>query len=153
MVIFPRKLTLACFWQLNVCEKHDFMKQFYGMAIGFLTLFLVSFTPYYSIEEVVSALKSGNATQLARYFDERIDISLPGKSDNYSRSQGEMILKDFFASNEVKGFQVKHTGESNGSQFCFGVLQTKGGNYRTKLYMKQKADKQVLQEIGFQKVE
>jgi hypothetical protein len=78
------------------------MKQFYGWAIGLFTLFLVSFTPYYySIEEVVSAMRSGNANLLSKYFDERVDISLPGKNDNYSKSQGELILKDFFSNNDV----------------------------------------------------
>jgi len=130
------------------------MKQFYGWVIAACTLLLSSFTPYYyTIEEVVSAMRSGDANQLSRYFDDRIDISLPGKNDNYSKSQGELILKDFFTNNNVKDFQIKHKGENNGSQFCFGVLQTKSGNYRTKLYMKQKGDKQVLQEIGFQRVE
>jgi hypothetical protein len=130
------------------------MKHFYGWALALSTLILTSFTTYYySIEEVVSAMKSGNANQLSRYFDDRIDITLPGKNDNYSKSQGELILKDFFSNNDVKDFQIKHKGENNGSQFCFGVLQTKNGNFRTKLYMKQKGDKQVLQEIGFQRVD
>jgi Domain of unknown function (DUF4783) len=122
------------------------------MVIG-IALFLVSFRPMYSIEEVVSALRTGNVPQLARYFDDRIDLSLPGKSDNYSRTQAEMILKDFFSSNPVKDFQVKHKGENNGSEFCFGVLQTKSGNFRVKLYMKQKGERQVLQEMGILKVE
>lgn len=128
------------------------MKQVFGWMV-LLSVLLVSFKPFYSIEEVVQAMKNGDANQLSKYFDDRIDISLPGKNDNYSKSQGEMILKDFFSNNYVKDFQVKHKGENNGSQFCFGVLQTKSGNYRTKLYMKQKGDRQVLQEIGFQKVD
>ena len=121
------------------------------MAVSMLLL--VSFRSFTSIEEVVSAVKSGNANELSRYFDDRIDISLPGKNDNYSRSQGEMILKDFFSSNDVKDFQIKHKGENNGSEYCFGILQTRNGNFRTKLYMKQKGDRQVLQEIGFQRVD
>lgn len=99
---------------------------------------------------MLAALRSGNAAQLAKYFDSRVDISLPNKSDNFSKNQAEMILKDFFASNEVKNFQVKHKGENNGSQFCIGLLQTRNGNFRTKLYMKQKGDQQVVQEIAFQ---
>lgn len=129
------------------------MKQLQGWVLALATLFLFAFNHItYSIEEVVSAMKTGNANQLSRYFDDRIDISLPGKNDNYSRSQGELILKDFFNNYDVKDFQIKHKGENNGSEFCFGVLQTKSGNFRTKLYMKQKGDRQVLQEIGFQRV-
>ena len=126
------------------------MKKLLPIVLATFTLLFTSFKPIYSIEEVVSAMRTGNANQLSRYFDDRIDIQLPTKSDNYSRTQAEMILKDFFSSNEVKNFQVKHKGENNGAQFCIGLLQTRNGNYRTKLYMKQKGDRQVLQEIGFQ---
>lgn len=121
-----------------------------GLVITSVALFLLSFAPSYSIEQVLVALRTGNATELAKYFDSRVDISLPNKSDNYSKNQAEMILKDFFASNEVKNFQVKHKGENNGSQFCIGLLQTKNGNFRTKLYMKKKGGQQVVQEIAFQ---
>lgn len=116
-------------------------------------IFLSSFTITASIDEVLAALKAGNASQLAKYFDTRVDISLPNKSDNFSRNQAEMILKDFFASNEVKNFIVKHKGENAGSQFCIGLLQTRNGNFRTKIYMKQKNGQQVVQEIAFQSEE
>ncbi len=126
------------------------MKKLIGLAIASVSLFLSSFSFSVSIDEVIAALKSGNATGLSKHFDSRVDISLPDKSDNFSRNQAEMILRDFFASNEVKTFVVKHKGENNGSQFCIGVLQTKHGNFRTKLYMKSKGDVQVVQEIAFQ---
>jgi hypothetical protein len=113
-------------------------------------VFLSSFTVTDAFDDVLAALKAGNASQLARFFDSRVDISLPNKSDNFSRNQAEMILKDFFASNEVKSFVVKHKGENGGSQFCIGVLQTRNGNFRTKVYMKQKGSQQVVQEIAFQ---
>ena len=126
------------------------MIKYVGLVMASLSLFLSSFAPSYSIEEVLTALRTGNANQLAKYFDNRVDISLPNKSDNFSKKQAEMILKDFFASNMVKNFVVKHKGENNGSQFCIGLLQTKNGNFRTKLYMKQKGTQQVVQEIAFQ---
>ena len=129
------------------------MKKYLGFATTVFSLFLVSFTPFYSVDDVVTAMRNGDASQLSKYFDSRVDISLPGKSDNYSKSQAEMILKDFFSSNEVKNFQVKHKGEQNGSQFCIGLLQTRTGNYRTKFFMKQKGSEQLVQELGFELVE
>jgi len=129
------------------------MKKYLGFAIVFISLSLVSFTPHYSIDDVVAAIRGGNASQLSKYFDSRVDLSLPGKSDNYSKSQAEMILKDFFANNTVKNFVVKHKGEQNGSEFCIGLLQTKNGNFRTKFFMKQKGDLQVVQELGFEVTE
>lgn len=129
------------------------MKKYLGFAIVAISLSLVSFTPHYSIDDVVAAIRSGNASQLSKYFDSRVDLSLPGKSDNYSKSQAEMILKDFFANNTVKNFVVKHKGEQNGSEFCIGLLQTKNGNFRTKFFMKQKGGLQVVQELGFEVTE
>jgi hypothetical protein len=126
------------------------MKKILGMVYVSASLFLLSFAPAYSIEQVLSALKKGDAVALSKYFDSRVDISLPNKSDNFSKNQAEMILKDFFSSNEVKDFVVKHKGENNGSQFCIGLLQTRNGNFRTKLYMKQKGGQQFVQEIAFQ---
>src|SRR5688500_20408092 len=97
------------------------MKKHLGFATIALSLFLVSFTPFYSIDDVVTAMRNGNASQLSKYFDTRVDITVPGKSDNYSKSQAELILKDFFSSNEVKNLQVKHKGKQNGSEFCIEI--------------------------------
>ena len=105
------------------------------------------------IEDIVGALRTGNATQLSRYFDIRVDITLPDKSDNYSRAQAEIIIRDFFSNNNVRNFEIKYKGENNGSNYCIGTLRTRNGDYRTKLFMKQKDSKQVLQEIAFQIVE
>jgi len=130
------------------------MKKIWGSAFIALTLFLVSFSPPYSIEEVVTAIRGGNAGQLAKFLDNRIDITLPGKSDNYSKNQAEMILKDFFTQNSVQNFQIKHKGDnSDGSQFCIGTLKTKNGDFRTKFFMKMRGDKQVIQEMEFQPTE
>jgi hypothetical protein len=119
----------------------------------YMTLFLAlsSFTLFASIDEVVNALRSGNTSQIAKFFDNTVEISMPDKSNSYSKGQAEMVLKDFFTTNAVKNFTVVHKGENNGSQYCIGTLATKNGTYRTTVYMKQKGDRQLLQEISFEK--
>ena len=117
------------------------------------TIALLSFKPAFSIDEVAVAMRSGNAAQLSRYLDNRVDISLPDKTDTYSKTQAEMIIRDFFTTNGVETFEVKHKGENGGSEFCIGILKTKNGDFRTVLFMRLKGDKQFLQEIRFQPVE
>jgi len=129
------------------------MKSILGLAVLTFSLVLVSFRPSYSLDEVAYAMRSGNAGQLSRFLDNRVDISLPDKSDTYSKSQAEMIIRDFFITNGVQNFQIKHKGENGGSEYCIGVLQTRNGDYRTTLFMKQKGDQQLLQELRFQVVE
>ena len=117
------------------------------LAIGFL---FSAFTSFSGMDEVINALKSGNTAQIARFFDNTVEITMPGKSSSFSKSQAELVLKDFFNNNPVKGFEVMHKGDNAGSQFCIGNLDTKNGSYRTTLFMKQKGDKQLLQEIRFE---
>lgn len=137
------------------------MKSILGLAVLIISLILASFRSdsipdthgtsiTYSIDDITGAMRSGNVGQLSRYLDTRVDISLPEKSDTYSKSQAEMIIRDFFTTNVVKNFLVKHKGENGGTEFCVGVLQTRNGDYRTTLFIKEKGEKQLLQEIRFQ---
>jgi hypothetical protein len=130
------------------------MKSIVGLALLTFTLVLVSFRPLspYTLDAITTAIRIGNAGDLSRYLDSRVDISLPDKSDTYSKIQAEMIIRDFFTTNGVQNFLVKqHKGpDGTGSEFCVGVLQTRNGDYRTTLFIKQKGDKQVLQELRFQ---
>lgn len=150
------------------------MKATLGIALLTISLFLVSFRSNYTrvnvgsyytnlrsnvtsdyandyaIDEIASAIKSGNVVKLSRYLDSRVDISLPEKSDTYSKSQAEMIIRDFFSTNGVQNFLIRHKGENGGSEFCVGLLKTRNGDYRTTLFIKLKGDKQLLQEIRFQ---
>ncbi|MCM5527533.1 DUF4783 domain-containing protein [Parasegetibacter sp. NRK P23] len=124
------------------------MKYLYRSALILLpVLLLTAFTNFQTLDGVVSAMKSGNAAQLSKFFDTYVDISLPAKSNSYSKSQAELVMKDFFTTNAVKSFEVKHKGENGGSQFCIGILQTKNGQYRATIFLKQKGEKQLLQEI------
>ncbi len=124
------------------------MKRFFTLIAA--TVLLSSFTFFTSIDEVVTAMKNGDAAQIARFFDNTVEITMPDKSNNYSKSQAEMVLKDFFSTNGVKSFDVMHKGENAGSQYCIGTLITKNGSFRTTVFMKQKNDKQLLQEIRFE---
>ena len=125
------------------------MKKIFTILAAFVAL--SSFTIITGLNDVVNAIKSGNAVSVSKYFDNTVEITINGKSSNYSKTQGEVVLRDFFANNAVKSFTVLHQGQSGGSEFCIGTLITSNGNYRTTLNLKQKGDKQSLQEIKFEK--
>jgi hypothetical protein len=120
------------------------------ISIVLLVFMISGFKAASGLDDVIKALRSGNATELAKYVDDNIEISLPDKSDTYSRAQAVIILQDFFTTNGVKAFEVKHKGDNGGSQFCIGTLQTRSGNYRATVFMTQKNGKQSIREIRFQ---
>ena len=124
------------------------MKHF--LVLSILTFFFSSFKVNTGINEVVAAMRSGNSTLIAKYFDDLVDISMPDKSNTYSKNQAELVLKEFFTNNPVKKFEIIHKGENAGSQFCIGTLYTKNGSFRTTIFMKQKGGGQLLQELRFE---
>ena len=113
-------------------------------------LLLSAFTMVTGLSDVISGIKAGNAAAVAKYFDNTVEITISGRSNSYSKSQGEAVLSDFFANNPVKTFNVIHQGESGGSQFCIGTLSTGNGSFRTTINLRRKSDKDVLQEIKFE---
>ena len=146
-------------FSIHGATKTLYMKKFISTLIIVLGLIpialgLVSFTAQNSnLDEVIGALKDGKAAELGKYMDENVEVTLPDKSNNYSKAQAVLVLKDFFDNNEVKSFEVKHKGDQNGGQYCVGTLQTKSGNYRTTVFMKTKDGKDFIKAIRFQSVE
>ncbi|HMK04337.1 MAG TPA: DUF4783 domain-containing protein [Ferruginibacter sp.] len=124
------------------------MRHFFTLLA--VTALFSSFTLFSSIDEVINAMKTGNSSEVAKFFDNTVELNMPGKSNSYSKGQAELVLKDFFSSNSVKTFEIIHKGENSGSQYCIGTLITKVGSFRTTIFMKQRGDKQVLQEITFE---
>ena len=126
------------------------MKKIFTLIFSSLILLVCAFKPLAGLDDVIAALNTGNATELAKYVDDNIEINLPDKSDSYSRTQAVMILRDFFSNNGVKSFEVKHKGTNGNSEFCIGELNTKSGTYRTTVFMISKNGKQLVREIRFQ---
>ena len=128
------------------------MQKFFTLFLSTVLIVGSSFKPISGIDDVITALRAGNATDVGKYIDENVELSLPDKSDNYSKAQAIMILKDFFTNNVVSGFETKHTGDNSGNQFCIGTLHTKSGDYRTTVFMKTKNGRQSVKEIKFQPI-
>jgi hypothetical protein len=118
-----------------------------------LAMVAVKATPPANIlESVAAAIQAGNAKQLAQYFDSNVDITVYNKEEMYSKTQAEMVVKDFFAKNSPASFKIIHKGASNqGSEYAIGTLVTSVGSFRTYIYIKQKGTSYFIQEIRFEK--
>ena len=98
---------------------------------------------------VVSALQAGNAEELARYFDSYVDLTLPDRRvGSCSKSQAKMVLRDFFDTYKVKGFNVQVRGGGQNPGYCMGTLQTAGGNFRTTLFIREEGEQPLIKEIA-----
>ena len=104
------------------------------------------------LDNIASAVRSGNSKEVSRYFDSNVEITILDKESVYSKVQAEMVLRDFFAKNPVQSFELMHRGSSGqGSSYGIGTLKTSNQSYRTYYYVKQKGNALNIQEIRFEK--
>lgn len=95
------------------------------LIISFFTVFLgLFYSPTDVSEDVVLALKQGKASELVKYFDDKVSIKLISQEDVLSRSQAEANIKYFFEKHSVKSFNASHTSSLNNmSQYITGTLE------------------------------
>jgi hypothetical protein len=125
------------------------MGRFFRLTIVFAAFFtLCSFD--ITVDEILGAIKKGDALKISRHFDNLVEITLNDKSNSYSRTQAEVVLKDFFSNNNVRSFTIIHRVNSNNGEYCVGTLNTTSGEYRTTILFKNKGDKKMVQEMRFE---
>ena len=115
---------------------------------------LLAFAPVTAnVNDVVSALKVGDASRMSKYFDNLVEISLNDRSHSYSRSQAEMVMRDFFTNNDVTDFEVVYKSNVPDGEYCMGKLTTRHGGFRTTFSLKTRGDRKLIQEISFEDVD
>jgi hypothetical protein len=106
-------------------------------------------------DDVASAVKTGNAANVSKFFSANVDLKILDKEDVYSKAQAELILKDFFAKNPMKSFAIIHKGTSkNGDQFAIGTYETTAGKkFRSYFLFKKEGAGLTIQQLRFEEQE
>ena len=82
------------------------MKKFLLLITLSFTLF--SFKAADNVPAIINALKTGNAEEIGKYFDNFIDLSLPEKEEmkNMGKTQASIAYKSFYEEVGVKTFKI-----------------------------------------------
>jgi len=131
------------------------MKKTVTTAIFLIVVSLVSLVSSFAqasqFASITNALRSGDAVEIAKYMDNVVDITINNNQSTYSRSQAEMVLRNFFSKNKPKNFEVERSGDQTTGHFNIGLLVTTNGKYTVYLFLKEKNNDFFLQEIRFEK--
>lgn len=99
-----------------------------------------------------NALKAGDASALARQFNQQVEVTINGKQSSYSKAQAEIVIRDFFRDNPPSDFAIMHTGSSKGGlQFAIGKYTTGKINYSVLMRVKESGTAKLIHEISFVK--
>ena len=105
-------------------------------------------------EKIALAIRAGNAKELSKYFSKNIDLNIPGSEGVFSKTQAELILKDFFSKYKTLSFNTLHQGSSkDGAKYTIGNLKTDKGSFRLYFYMKKTSDTYYIHEFSLNEEE
>lgn len=103
------------------------------------------------IDKVVNAIKAMDANKLASYFNETVDLEAGESDGSYSKTQAEIIFRQFFKNHPLTSFSLNHQGSSNdGSKYLIGTYKTAKIEYRVYVLMKLIDEQMRIQEIQFE---
>ena len=103
-------------------------------------------------DKIAGCIKTGNAKELASYFHTNIELTVLDNDGTYSKSQAEIIMRDFFVKNPPNSFTVNHKGASKDqTQFFIGSYKT-SNNQELRIYilLKTYSDKLFIQQLQIQ---
>jgi hypothetical protein len=102
------------------------------------------------IGNVRMAIKTGSSKELAKYFGDNVEIHFDGERSNYSKSQAEFVLRDFFKKYPPVDFQYVHQGNSGeGLKYAIGKYMIGNGSYRIWLLFKKNGNIYYVDTIDF----
>ena len=130
-------------------------------AGNYLKLFLVAATMVFQqsawgqsevINNVRSAIKAGSSKELSKYLGDMISLEIEGVQSNYSKTQAEYVLKDFFKKYQPNDFQYVHQGASEGGlKYAIGRYSYDGGSFRVVLRSKNMNGSYKVSSLDFTK--
>ncbi len=125
------------------------LKKAIPLLIVFSLIFnLGSFTYNQEIpSDIAIAFKVGSAEELAKYFNNTIELAILEKEDVYSKIQAQQIIDNFFTDYYPKSFEFIHQGGKGESKFAIGKLVTFNGTFRVTLLLKSQDEKSLIHQL------
>jgi len=123
-----------------------------SITLIILSFIIAGFQPAQDIPEAISsAFKAANSKELVKHFNNNVELVILENEDVYSKTQAEMILRDFFDKYPPKKFAILHQGGKNGSKYAIGDLTTSKGNFRVYFLLKKTEDSYLIHQLRIEK--
>lgn len=125
----------------------------YFILVAFLVLFAFkSNAQNETVKKVKLVLEVGNANELSKFLNDKVDLNIDGEEGTYSHSQAEGVLKNYFKENPPNSFQINHEGASeNGLIYAIGEYKSGVNSFRVWIRLKNVNDQYKIHEMSFVK--
>lgn len=104
------------------------------------------------INNLRTAIKAGSSKELVKNFNSMVELNFDGAKSNYSKSQAELVMKEFFKKYPPDDFQYIHKGSSKeGLTYVIGKYNYAGGSFRVWILIKKFDTQYLVELINFNK--
>ncbi len=103
------------------------------------------------IEQISNAINNNKPDSVFQYFNEKIELSVPGQTGINSRNHAQMILKDFFRDNQPSSFYIVSKNFSQQGVFIVGTLNTQKQRYRLSFLIRNNQKQQLIYQFSIEK--
>lgn len=118
---------------------------FSGLLLGFS----VNTSPENAFNSLERAFKEGDSKKIVAHVDDKILLEINRLESVYSKSQAELILKDFFEKNKPKDFSVKSKSLTKGNYALLGTLNCNNNkSFRVSIKLRELGNYFVLDKIS-----
>ena len=101
------------------------------------------------IDEVGESFIDGSVERLVKYFDERVEITLMGRRQEYSKAQAQYVMTQFFQDYPSGSFGILHRGTADGVAYALGELRSSTGTFEVNIFVKVDPGASRVTEIRF----
>lgn len=101
------------------------------------------------VETFRMSMQRHDAGDLARFFDNTVDITYEHTQSVYSKTQARMILNDFYTRYNPQNFEVEYNSRSqaNDAQYIIGTANTAKGKFKVFFFIRLRGKRQVIREM------
>lgn len=100
--------------------------------------------PFPQIDQIALSIKNSSSKDLAQFFDSSVEIKLGEIRGDYSKSQAEIVMRDFFKKYPAINFIILQQGESAEKiRYIIGKYQSNTDSFRVLVKGKSKIDEQL----------
>jgi hypothetical protein len=133
--------------------------RFFIIISGLCFVFLIKTNPLAAqvdsckivIEAISNAINNNATDSLFQYFNDKIELSVPGQTGINSRNHSQMILKEFFHDNQPTSFYIVTRNFSPQGVFIVGTLNTSKQRYRLSFLVRNNQKQQLIYQLSIEK--
>jgi hypothetical protein len=101
---------------------------------------------------IKTAIKAGDSDQLAKYFNQTLDINIEGNLNSFSKAQAAFAVAEFFKAHPPTDFAIVHKGSSQGGlQYAIGKYVSDKDSYSVLIRVRESSSSRQVHEISFVK--